>query len=103
MYGEERGYATEFRDKDGEVYTPNFADIAKGFGCWSKRVSKSSEIVPALEEAFAQEGPAVVEVIVNRDIEYEGSPAWGWWDVPIPAYFKEKRKKYEEEIKDEQV
>ncbi len=103
VYGEDRGYATEFHDKDDEVYSPNFAEIAKGFGCWSKRISKGDEIQPALEEAFRKDGPALIEIMVNRTPEYEGSPAWGWWDVPIPAYFEEKRKKYEEEIKDEQV
>ncbi len=103
VYGKERGYATEFFDNNGDVYTPNFSDIAKGFGCWSTRISKSSEIVPVLEKAFNQDGPALIEVMVNRTLEYEGSPAWGWWDVPIPAYFKRKREQYEREIKEEQV
>ena len=32
-----------------------------------------------------------------------GSPAWGWWDVPIPVYMKEKREKYEKEIEEEDL
>jgi acetolactate synthase-1/2/3 large subunit len=103
VYGEDRGYATEFKDKSGESYSPNFAGIAREFGCWSTKISKSAEIQLALEDAFNQDGPAVIEVIVNSTLEYEGSPAWGWWDVPIPAYMKEKRKQYEEEIKDETI
>jgi acetolactate synthase-1/2/3 large subunit len=103
VYGEERGYATEFKNKNEELYSPNFAGIAKEFGCWAKKISKVDEIQPALDEAFNQDGPAVIEVIVNNTLEYEGSPAWGWWDVPIPAYMEEKRKEYEEEIKDETI
>jgi len=103
VYGDERGHATEFRDKHGKYYSPNFANIASEFGCWSTRISKADEIQPALKDAFSQDGPAVIEVIVNNLPKYEGSPAWGWWDVPVPAYLKEKRKQYEEEIKDETI
>ena len=102
-FGNERGYATEFEDFEGNVYTPNFAEIARGFGCWSKRISKNSEIKPTLKEAFEQSGPAIIEIMVNRDPKFTGSPAWGWWDVPIPSYLAEKREKYEEEIKDEDL
>ncbi|MFW9852475.1 MAG: thiamine pyrophosphate-binding protein [Candidatus Thorarchaeota archaeon] len=102
-YGNDRAYATEFTDYKGESYSPNFADIAKGFGCWSTRISKTKEIKPALEMAFKQLGPAVVEILVNRNPKYTGSPAWGFWDVPIPAYMKEKRIKYLEKIKEEDL
>jgi thiamine pyrophosphate-dependent acetolactate synthase large subunit-like protein len=101
--GEDRGYATEFLDNKGNVYTPDFTEIAKGFGCWSKRISKSSEIKGALKEAFEQNGPSVIEIIVNRDPKFSGSPAHGWWDVPIPVYLKERRAKYEKEIKEEDL
>ncbi len=103
VFGKDRGYATEFHDSEGKVYTPNFADIAKDFGCWSKRISKNHEIQEALKEAFIQSGPAVIEIIVNRNPEYSGSPAWGWWDVPIPTYLEERREKYEKEIKNEDL
>ena len=53
--------------------------------------------------AFKQEGPAVVEIMVNRNPKYTGSPAWGWWDVPIPAYMTKKREKYLEQIKGEDL
>ncbi|MHA1584872.1 MAG: thiamine pyrophosphate-binding protein [Promethearchaeota archaeon] len=94
VYGLNHSYATEFCDNKGNVYMPNFSEVAHGFGVWSTRISKSSEISSALKAAFEQEGPAVIEIIVNRDPKYSGSPAWGWWDVPIPAYMEEKREKY---------
>ncbi len=98
VYGTDRSYATEFKDLNGDIYTPNFAQVAQGFGIWNKRISKNDEIQPTLKEAFDQNSPALIEIIVNRDPKYSGSPAWGWWDVPIPAYLKNKRVKYEKEI-----
>ena len=72
-------------------------------GDCEKKISKADEIQSTLEQAFKQKGPAVVEIMVNRDPKYTGSPAWGWWDVPIPAYMKEKRAKYLEQIKEEDL
>jgi acetolactate synthase-1/2/3 large subunit len=103
VLGEDRGYATEFKDENGQPYSPHFADIAKGFGCWSTRISKASEIAGALSEAYAQKGPAVIEIMVNRDPKYTGSPAWGWWDVPIPVYLKDRRSAYERNILEEDL
>ena len=103
VYGKDHSYATEFTDHNGKPYTPNFADIAKGFGCWAIRTSKVDEIAPNLQQAFSQEGPAVIEIMTSRDPKFSGSPAWGWWDVPIPSYMEEKRKKYLTEIQDEDI
>ena len=103
VFGDERSYATEFEDSKGESYTPHFADIAKGFGCWSTRITKNDQIKPALQMAFKQDRPAIIEIMVNRDPKYSGSPAWGWWDVPVPAYLKEKRERYLSQIKEEDL
>lgn len=102
-YGENRAYATEFLDINGNVYSPNFKAIAEGFGCYSEKISKCGEIQPAIQRALDSEKPAVIEILVNREYPYSGSPAHGWWDVPIPTYLKEKRKKYELEIEREHL
>ena len=103
VYGEERAYATEWLDANGEIYTPDFAAIAAAFGCYTDKISKTEEVKPAIEKALASGKPAVIEVMVNRDPDKSGSPAWGWWDVPIPTYMKELRAKYDEERKGEQI
>ena len=102
-FGEDRGYGTDFKDKDGNVYTPNFSKIADAFGCYSERISKKEEIIPALERASKSKKPVVIEIMVNQEYPYTGSPAVGWWDVPIPEYLTERRKKYEEEMKGEKL
>jgi acetolactate synthase-1/2/3 large subunit len=102
-FGEDRGYGTAFYDNKGDPYSPDFAKIAEGFGCYSERISKKEEIIPALERASKSNKPSVIEILVSRNYPYTGSPAWGWWDVPIPTYLENRRKKYEDEIKDEKL
>ncbi|MHA1276875.1 MAG: thiamine pyrophosphate-binding protein [Candidatus Helarchaeota archaeon] len=103
VYGEESAYATEFFDKDGQPYTPNFKAIAEGFGCYAEQISRCEEIEPAIKRGLESGRPAVIEILVNREFPYSGSPAHGWWDVPIPAYMKVKRGKYEAERKGERL
>ncbi|MHA1885015.1 MAG: thiamine pyrophosphate-binding protein [Promethearchaeota archaeon] len=102
-FGEERSYGTAFIDNEGNPYSPDFAKIAEGFGCYAEQISKKEEIHPALERASKVNKPVVIEILVNRTFPFTGSPAWGWWDVPIPEYLKLRRKKYEEEMKGEKL
>ena len=102
-FGEDRGYGTAFEDNNGNTYSPDFAKIGEAFGCYSEKLSKKEEIIPALERASKSGKPAVIEIEVQRQYPHTGSPAVGWWDVPKPAYLKERRKQYEEEIKEEKL
>ena len=102
-FGEDRGYGTAFEDNNGNTYSPNFAKIGEAFGCYAEKISKKEEILPALERANKSNKPVVIEILVNRNFPFTGSPAVGWWDVPRPAYLKERRKQYEEEIKEEKL
>jgi acetolactate synthase I/II/III large subunit len=45
----------------------DFAAVARGFGCLSLRVAAPEALGPALAEAFAHPGPALVDVAVDRD------------------------------------
>ncbi len=102
-FGEDRGYGTAFEDKHGNSYSPDFAKIGEAFGCYSEKISKKEEIIPALKRAAGSKRPAVIEILVNREFPFTGSPSVGWWDVPIPEYLKDRRKKYKEEIKGEKI
>jgi len=94
-YGEDRRIGCDFVRSDGSLISPDFKTIAEGFGCYAERVSKASEVKPALRRAFEAGRPAVVEVVVNKEFPYSGGMAVGWWDVPVPAYLKERREEYE--------
>ena len=100
-YGEDHAYFTDFFGPDGKPYSPNFAEVGCAFGCHSERVSKPGEIGPALKRALASGKPALLEVIVNRNYPISGGKATGWWDVPVPTYLKDRRKKYEKERDEE--
>ena len=52
-------YGTAFKSQ-------NFAAIASGAGIRSWRVETPEKVIPALEEAFAHPGPAVIDVVVAR-------------------------------------
>ncbi|MFX1496521.1 MAG: thiamine pyrophosphate-binding protein [Promethearchaeota archaeon] len=102
-FGEDRGYGTAFKDKEGKTYSPDFAKIGEAFGCYAIKISKKEEIITALEKASKSAKPAVIEIEVQREFPFTGSPAVGWWDVAIPSYLKDRRKKYNEEIKGEKL
>ena len=102
-FGEDRGYGTAFKYKNGETYSPEFAKIGEAFGCYSEKISRKEEIIPTLERAAKSGKPAVIDLEVQREYPYTGSPAVGWWDVPRPDYLTERRKEYEEEIKGERL
>ena len=101
VYGEEHGTAVEFRGKDGDSYTPRFAEIAQNFGAQGERIEHPDEVQPALDRAFRSGGPALVEMMVSQHYPDSGSLVTGWWDVPVPAYLKERRQKYLEQRKEE--
>jgi len=101
VYGPERAVGAEFL-RDGQPISPDLAAIARGFGCYAERISAPHEIRPALERAFASGRPAVIEVMVERDYPLSGSPAVGWWDVPVPTYLSQQRARYEQERAEEQ-
>lgn len=99
-YGEERAVGAEFLKDDAPI-SPDLTALARAFGCHAERVSAPDEVRPALERAFATYAPAVVEVMVERAYPLSGSPAVGWWDVPVPTYLAEQRAQYERERAEE--
>jgi acetolactate synthase-1/2/3 large subunit len=104
VYGRERVGGAEFLhggEPDGPPLSPDLAALARAFGCHAERVSKPGQVRPALARAFASGGPAVVEVMVEREYPLSGSPAVGWWDVPVPVYLEERRARYERERAEE--
>jgi len=98
-----RTMATEFQRRDGSVYTPDFAAAARSFGLHAERVDRPDEVAPAVRRALATGGPALVEVAVAREFPDAGATKTGWWDVPVPTYHREQRRRYEAERAEEQT
>jgi acetolactate synthase-1/2/3 large subunit len=101
-YGEEAPYAVMF-ERDGEPATPHIANAAKAFGAHGVRISRPDEVGPALKEALALNRPAVIEVMVDATLGNSGGLAPGWWDVPVPTYYEQRRAVYEQEKREERV
>src|SRR5271170_7330712 len=49
-----------------ELVNPNFAQLAESAGLLGRRVEKPEDLYPAMKEALSHDGPALVEVLVNR-------------------------------------
>ena len=78
MFGKE--LATSFRkDKTGELYSPDFAMLARSFGVESARVERAGDLEGVLETAIKANRPYLVEVPVDRDIRPVGT---GTWSLP---------------------
>jgi pyruvate dehydrogenase (quinone) len=58
--------ATGFLTDGTDLVNPDFTKIAEGAGIFAVHVEKPEDLRPALEKAFAHPGPALVDVIVNR-------------------------------------
>jgi acetolactate synthase-1/2/3 large subunit len=86
---------TDFCRRDGSVYSPAYADVARNFGLHGEKVEDPAEIQAAVGRALATKGPALLEITVARDYPEAGATKVGWWDAPIPTYLPEKRQAYE--------
>ncbi|HUB26053.1 MAG TPA: thiamine pyrophosphate-dependent enzyme, partial [Tepidisphaeraceae bacterium] len=58
--------AAGFLDYGTDLVNPNFAKLAESAGLFGARVTSPEHMRPALSEALAHKGPALVEVMVNR-------------------------------------
>jgi acetolactate synthase-1/2/3 large subunit len=86
MFGADRDFAVEFRDRGGDLVTPDFFQIAKGFGAQAIKVESLGELRPALQSAIEMEGPVVVEAMLARDPQNTEGINAGYWDLPVPEY-----------------
>ena len=56
----------------GMNFTENpmdYSRIAEGFGLFGQRISDSRELRPALEKAFAHDGPSLVDVVIDGALD----------------------------------
>ena len=103
-YGTEHRFANDFViDATKEVYSPKFKEIAENFGIYAQKISQVDEVEEAINNALMKGEPSFIEVDTYREYPESGAGAYGWWDVPVPTYMPELRKKYEEGLAEEQV
>lgn len=58
------------RHSDLTFTNPDWVKLAESFGCWGARVENSRDLKGKLEEAFQQDGPALIVI----PIDYSENP-----------------------------
>jgi acetolactate synthase-1/2/3 large subunit len=86
MYG--RTYVVDFEKPNGELYSPDYARIAEGFGCFGTRITKREEVKGAVASAIASGKPAVIDAVVARDFPKTGTKPYGYWHGVAPEQGK---------------
>ena len=81
-----RELATSFEMHQGnrELYSPDFAALAKSFGVASHTVTHAGEVEDAITTAIAANRPYLIEVPVDREIRPIGTGSWGLPPLPQP-------------------
>lgn len=101
-YGKESAFGNDFQ-KEGKEYSPDFVSIARAFDIDTYDIKNLDELDTVVKKAIEKNNPAFINVEVSRDYPNTGGKAFGWWDVPIPTYDKERRKAYEDAKSQETV
>ena len=70
-------FGTTFHTPDGASYTPNWAEIAKGYGIKAVRIESADQFKPALEVAIASGEPYLLDV----PMENIAVPTPGCWNI----------------------
>jgi acetolactate synthase-1/2/3 large subunit len=77
-YGWDRVLDTEF-DEDTDV---DFMDMASAFNLgFAERVVEPENLADTLEDAIGDDGPALVEAVVEQDNPDSGAAITGNWDL----------------------
>ena len=69
-------YGTTFGPNDGTAL-PNYADVAKAYGCEGVRISAAGELKPVLERALRSGEPFVIDVPMKNS----PTPTTGHWNI----------------------
>jgi len=69
-------YGTVF-ETDPRNPRPNYAEIARAYGCEGVRIESADQLGPALEAALAAEGPYVLDVLMKNN----PTPTTGHWNI----------------------
>jgi acetolactate synthase-1/2/3 large subunit len=83
-----RHYVVDFAKPSGEIYSPDYAAVAEGFGCFGEKITKRGEVKGAVKRALASGKPAVIDAVVARDFPKTGSKFYGYWHGISPEQKK---------------
>ncbi len=76
-------FGTLFATPDGESYTPNWAEIAKGYGIEAVKITCADEFAPALKKAIEANKPYLLDVPM-QNIPVPTPGCWNINDIYSP-------------------
>jgi len=82
-FGNDRELATSFTDVSGNLFSADYAMMARSMGAIGETVEKPADLAPRLEAAIASGLPAVLDVRIDREVR---PLATGSWDLPPIAH-----------------
>lgn len=78
-FGNNREIATSFTDVKGNLFSADYAMMARSMGAEGHLVEKPADLGPRLEAAIASGRPTVLDVRIDREVR---PLATGSWDLP---------------------
>jgi acetolactate synthase-1/2/3 large subunit len=82
-FGKDREIAVSFTNSQGDLYSADYAMMARSMGADGHTVEKAADIAPRLEAAIASGRPTVLDVRIDREVR---PLATGSWDLPPIAH-----------------
>jgi acetolactate synthase-1/2/3 large subunit len=76
-YGVTHGTLFPVHEASWAQQTPNYADIAKAYGCMGERLASAADLKPALQRALASGRPYVLDVPMKNN----PTPTTGHWNI----------------------
>ena len=65
-------------DSEGwDAQRPDYAEIARAYGCRGERLKAAADLAPALKRALASQGPYVIDVPMKNN----PTPTTGHWNI----------------------
>lgn len=78
-FGKDREIAVSFTDPSGNLYSADYAMMARSMGAEGHTVERPADLAPQLEAAIRSGRPTVLDVRIDREIR---PLATGSWDLP---------------------
>ena len=82
-FGKDREIAVSFTNSQGDLYSADYAMMARSMGADGHTVEKAADLAPRLEAAIASGRPTVLDVRIDREVR---PLATGSWDLPPIAH-----------------
>ncbi len=83
-FGTDRELATSFNDVNGNLFSADYAMMARSMGAQGATIEKPADLAPQLEAAIASGKPTVLDVRIDREVRPLSTGSWDLPPIPHP-------------------